>query len=485
MDWIQKYKVVINMNEERITFRVDERKFTTKLVPDIKSQNKVHYYTMSESEDIIDLTLMEDDIEGDDESHPIMIESEEESTSSDEDTILIPSQLKGKFLDDAIASYKVKCQQYIEQRKAERLAKYLKQQAKEIVERSLGHQIEELPEDETNPALYLTYLGGDSLLKWIENDKYNQEAKLYELIDEEVMDTHVKEMLDEILNEYDDVVSKGPHDIGNCTQVKHDIRLNDERPIKRKQSPRSAKENEWIKGQIDEMLKNGVIEPSTSPYAFNIVIVGKKDGAGKGMDRMCINYAPLNEVTEKDSGPIPIIKEYLSLFHEVKWLTVLDLASAYWQILLTKRSRKYTAFLTAYGLYQFKVIPFGLVNAPAIFQRLMNDVLRDYLRKFCLVYLNDIIIYSKSLKDHKRHMRKVLQVIRSAGLKLKPAKCKWFKQEITFLGHKIGVNGIKPDDYNLKKIKEAQPPQNERQLRGFLDLAQYYQNFIGWFSTIA
>ncbi len=92
----------------------------------------------------------------------------------------------------------------------------------------------------------------------------------------------------------------------------------------------------------------------------------------------------------------------------------------------------------------------------------MNDILRDYLRKFCLVYLDDIIIYSKSLKDHKRYVRKVLQAIRSAGLKLKPAKCKWFKQEITFLGHKIGVNRIKLDDHNLKKIRETQSPQNER-----------------------
>ena len=130
MDWIQKYKAVINMNEEWITFRVDGRKFTTKLVPDTKPQNKVHYYTMSESEDIIDLILTENDIteamDGDDESHPIMIESEEESTLSDEDITLIPNQLKGKFLDDAIASYKAKCKQYIEQRKAERLANYLK-----------------------------------------------------------------------------------------------------------------------------------------------------------------------------------------------------------------------------------------------------------------------------------------------------------------------------------------------------------------------
>ena len=152
----------------------------------------------------------------------------------------------------------------------------------------------------------------------MENDKYNQKAKLYELIDEEVMDTYVKKMFDKILNEYNDVVFKGSHDVRNCKLVKHDIRLNDERPIKRKQSPRSAKENEWIKGQIDEMLKNEVIEPSTSPYAFNIVIVKKKDGADEGMDRMCINYTSLNEVTEKDSRLIPIIKEYLSLFHGVK-----------------------------------------------------------------------------------------------------------------------------------------------------------------------
>ncbi len=118
MDWIQKYKAVIDMNEEQITFRIDGRKFTTKLVPDSKPQNKVHYYTMSESEDVIDLTLIEDDIteamDGDDKSHPIMIESEEESTSSDEDTTLIPNQLKGKFLDDAIAFYKAKCRWYIE-----------------------------------------------------------------------------------------------------------------------------------------------------------------------------------------------------------------------------------------------------------------------------------------------------------------------------------------------------------------------------------
>src|SRR6266498_2376230 len=138
----------------------------------------------------------------------------------------------------------------------------------------------------------------------MEHDQYNQEAKLYELIGKEIMDTHDKK----ILNKYNDIVSKESHDIGNYKQVKYDIRLNDKRPIKCKQSPRLAKKNDWIKGQIDEILKNGIIEPLISPYAFNIVIVGKKDGADEGIDRMYINYAPLNEVTKKNNEPIPIIK---------------------------------------------------------------------------------------------------------------------------------------------------------------------------------
>jgi len=123
------------------------------------------------------------------------------------------------------------------------------------------------------------------------------------------MDIHVKEMLDEILNEYNNIVSKGFHDIRNCKLVKHDIRLNDKRSIKCKQSPKSVKKNKWIKGQIDEMLKNKVIKPFTNPYTFNIIIIEKKDGVGKVMDRMCINYAFLNEITEKDSRSIPIIKK--------------------------------------------------------------------------------------------------------------------------------------------------------------------------------
>ncbi len=226
------------MNEEWITFWVDRKKFTTKLVPNTKPQNKIHYYIMSESE-----------------SYPIIVESEEDSTSSDSETEMIPDNLKGKFLDEVIALYKNKCCQYIEQKKAEWLASYLKQQAKDIVEKSLGHQVDELLEDEINLALYFTYLKENSMIEWLKYDQYNQKAKLYELIGEEVMEINVKEMLDEILNEYDDVVFKGSHDIGNCKLVKHDIRLTDKKSIKCKQLSRSTKENEWIKGKLTKCSK--------------------------------------------------------------------------------------------------------------------------------------------------------------------------------------------------------------------------------------
>src|SRR6266498_6163252 len=170
------------------------------------------------------------------------------------------------------------------------------------------------------------------------------------------------------------------------------------------------------------MLQNGVIEESSSPYAFNVIIVGKKDGVKEGMDRLCINYAPLNKRIIPDRYSLPNINEMLSSFWGSKWFTVIDLASAYWQIQLRKKDRPKTVFLTRNGQYQFKVIPFRLNNTSATFQRLMNKVLRQYIRKFIQVYLDDVIIYSNNLGEHKRHIKAVLEKIRETNLKLKLSK---------------------------------------------------------------
>ncbi len=170
------------------------------------------------------------------------------------------------------------------------------------------------------------------------------------------------------------------------------------------------------------MLQNRVIEESSSPYAFNVVVVGKKDRAGEGMDRLCINYAPLNKRTILDRYPLPNINEMLSSFWGSKWFTVIDLASTYWQIQLRKKDRPNTAFLTRNRQYQFKVMSFRLNNTPATFQRLMNKILRQYIGKFVQVYLDDIIIYSNNLDEHKKHIKVMLEKIREANLKLKPSK---------------------------------------------------------------
>ncbi len=168
----------------------------------------------------------------------------------------------------------------------------------------------------------------------------------------EIMETYPEEV-QKILYEYDDIVSKGAHDIGNCTSVEHAIRLINEIPVIGKMGYHTPKEHKWIDEQIEIMLKNSVIEESSSSYAFNVVVVGKKDGAGEGMDRLCINYAPLNKVTIPDRYPLPNINETCSRFWRSRWFTSLDLASAYWQVLVRKKDREKTAFKTRNGQYQF------------------------------------------------------------------------------------------------------------------------------------
>jgi len=174
-----------------------------------------------------------------------------------------------------------------------------------------------------------------------------REAWLFEITGTE--GTEVEQILKMILKEFDDVVSRGVHDIENCRIIEHAIRLIDETPVVGKQNHWSLREHEWIEEQVQIILQNGVIEESSSPYTFNVVVIGKKDGVGEEMDRLYINYAPLNKLTIPDRYPLPNINEMLSSFWRSKWFTVIDLALAYWQIQLRKKDRPKTAFLTRNG----------------------------------------------------------------------------------------------------------------------------------------
>ena len=173
-----------------------------------------------------------------------------------------------------------------------------------------------------------------------------EEFNIYQMTNwsEEMEETITQEEIDKILNEFQDIVSKGNHDIGNCNLIEHAIRLTDDIPTTCRLRQKSPKENEWIENQIKEMLKNGVIEKSRSPYTANVVVVGKKDEEGEGMDRLCVNFGPLNRKTICDRYPLPIIMELLRLFWGCKYYMVIDLKAAYWQVPVRKQDREKTAF---------------------------------------------------------------------------------------------------------------------------------------------
>jgi hypothetical protein len=243
----------------------------------------------------------------------------------------------------------------------------------------------------------------------------------------------------------------------------------------------SKAEADLIKKEVDEMLKQGIIRYSNSPWASPVVIVPKKDGTR----RFCVDYRRINKITEKDSYPIPRINDLLDNLGGMKWFTSIDLASGYWQVMMDKDDRKKTAFVCREGLYEFNIMPFGLTNAPATFQRLMDNVLFGIRWKFTMVYLDDIIIFSKSWEEHIRHINIVIQRLRKAGLKMKFKKCKFATNELEYLGYIVTRQGLKADPKKIEKIIKWPTPTNTRELRGFIGLASYYRRFVKRFSVIA
>jgi hypothetical protein len=253
-----------------------------------------------------------------------------------------------------------------------------------------------------------------------------------------------------------------------------DIDIGDHPPIKVNPRPHSPLDLQKIKEFIDENLKNGIISESDSPWSFPLVLAAKPDGG----TRVCVDYRALNRITRKDAHPIPRIDESLLRFFGMKYFTHIDLRSGYWQIPLTPLSRAKTAFSSRYGHYEFNVIPFGLSNAPGAFQRRMNKVLRQFLDKFCIVYLDDILIFSRTKQEHQQHVKAVLKALNNAGMILNLKKCKFFAREVRFLGHLINENGSRPDKKKIEKILSWPTPRNITDVRGFCNLVNVYRKYI-------
>jgi hypothetical protein len=242
-------------------------------------------------------------------------------------------------------------------------------------------------------------------------------------------------------------------------------------------SPVEIKE---VERQISELLIQGLIEPSSSPYGAPVIFVQKKD---KSL-RMCLDYRKLNSQTIKSKYPLPRIDQLIDQLNGVKVLSSLDLQSGYYQIRISPEDVPKTAFLTPFGQYQFKVMSFGLCNAPSTFQAVMNRIFDRYLNKFMCVYLDDILIYSKVKEDHPRHLAQVLQVLKENEFYVKLSKCDFEKKELKFLGHIVGADGVKVDPAKTVVVKEWQTPQNVANVRSFLGLANYFRKFLPAYALI-
>ena len=242
----------------------------------------------------------------------------------------------------------------------------------------------------------------------------------------------------------------------------------------------SPLEQQEVKKQVEDMLAKGWIEPSKSPYGAPVLFVQKKDGTL----RMCVDYRALNTQTIKNRYALPRIDDLLDQLQGAKVFTSLDLAQGYHQIRITEEDVPKTAFRTPLGHFQYRVLCFGLSNAPATFQSVMNDIFRPYLGKFVLVYLDDILIFSKTPEEHIEHVRKVMEVLRHNRFYVKAKKCTFMKEELLYLGHIIGEDGIRPDPAKVAAIKEWAIPKDKHQLRSFLGFGNYFRKFIQGYSKL-
>ena len=279
----------------------------------------------------------------------------------------------------------------------------------------------------------------------------------------------------ELFEEYQDIFALEPGEIGCCDLAEHRIHLTKDEPFKERYRPINPRHQEEVRDHIQKMLRAGAIKPSDSPWSNVVVLVRKKDGDL----RFCIDFRRLNAITKKDSFPLPRIQEAIEYLSGARVFSCIDLNSGFWQIPMEEGSKPYTAFTVgSYGFYQFERMPFGLCNAPATFQRCMQECLGELNLSYCLIYMDDIVVYARTLQDHLYRLRRVFDRFREHRLKLKPSKCAFFKEEITYLGHRVSAEGVKPATTNVDKILDKRPPRTYTEIREFLGMVNHYRRFI-------
>ena len=280
---------------------------------------------------------------------------------------------------------------------------------------------------------------------------------------------------------YADLFSKSEFDIGRTNMVSHTIDTGQSKPFKQQLRKHPWAHQEVIDAHVEKMLETGVISQTVSPWSSNVVFVRKSSGEL----RFCVDFRQLNNLTVKDSYPLPRIDSCMDSLGGAKYFSTLDLRSGYWQVELDKQSSEKTAFVTRRGIYKFNVLAFGLSNAPAIFQRLMDLVLLGLNWQICLAFLDDVIVMSSTFEQHLDQLCQVFERLRGVNLKLNAGKCHLMQEKVKFLGSVISKDGIAPDPEKVRAVTEWPVPTDLKQVRGFVALASYYRKHIEHFADIA
>ena len=298
---------------------------------------------------------------------------------------------------------------------------------------------------------------------------------------DDMLSSGQRDALEKLLSSNSDIFSTGPQDFGHTRTISHEIPLIDPTPFRMPYRRIHPKDFNEVRDHLQELQDAGVIKPSKSPFASPIVIVRKKDG----QIRMCVDYRKLNSRTTRDAYPIPRIEESLDALGGAKYFSSLDLMSGYLQVEMEETDQAKTAFTTPLGLFEYTRMPFGLMNAPATFQRLMNTVLGDLNLSEVLIYLDDIIVFSDTIEEHIARLDRVFTRLREHGLKLKPSKCHLLVERVRYLGHIVSKEGIATDPEKSDAVEGWPVPKTVKDVRSFLGFTGYYRRFIPRYASIA
>ena len=272
--------------------------------------------------------------------------------------------------------------------------------------------------------------------------------------------------------EFTCIFSQDDLDLGKTSIVKHSIKVNDLVPFKEQYRHIPPGMYEEVKAHIQEMLDVGAIRPSNSPWARAIALLWIKDRKLW----FCIDLQKLNARTIEDAYSLPRIDETLDCLNGAEWFSSLDLKSEYWQVEVEEDSKALTAFTVGpLGFYECECIPFGLTNAPATFQWLMQSCLGNLHLHYCIIYLHNVIVFSTTPEEHVFRLRAVFEKLKQVGLKLKPSKCEFFRQELTYLGHFVSKDNLQTNPKKVESIHKWSTPTNMTEVRSFLGFTNYYQ----------